>query len=68
MPGSITEISQRSDRDRNSVKRDVEELERVGLVSIVEKVCSGHERVEETRINARLEAALGDLKLGDSYA
>jgi predicted transcriptional regulator len=44
MPGSITEISQRLHRDRSAVKRDVDELEKAGLVTVSEKVLPGHGR------------------------
>jgi predicted transcriptional regulator len=49
MPGSITEISQRLHRDRSAVKRDVDELERAGLVMVAEKVLPGHGRMKEVR-------------------
>jgi predicted transcriptional regulator len=52
MPGSITEISQRLHRDRSAVKRDVDELERAGLVTVAEKVLSGHGRMKEVRAAA----------------
>lgn len=53
MPGSITEISERLHRDRSAVKRDVDELERVGLVTIAEKVLPGHGRMKEVRAAAK---------------
>ena len=52
MPGSITQISERLHRDRSAVKRDVDELERAGLVMITEKVLSGHGRMKEVRATA----------------
>ncbi len=52
MPGSITQISQRLQRDRSAVKRDVDELERAGLVTISEKVLPGHGRMKEVRATA----------------
>ena len=52
MPGSITEISERLHRDRSAVKRDVDELERAGLVTIAEKVLPGHGRMKEVRATA----------------
>lgn len=52
MPGSITEISVRLHRDRSSVKRDVDELERAGLVTVSEKVLPGHGRMKEVRATA----------------
>ena len=59
MPGSITEISERLHRDRSAVKRDVDELERAGLVTVAEKVLPGHGRMKEVRATAnrfRLQA------------
>jgi predicted transcriptional regulator len=61
MPGSITEISQRLHRDRSAVKRDVDELEKAGLVTVSEKVLPGHGRMKEVRATAsriKLELAL----------
>ena len=52
MPGSITEISARLHRDRSAVKRDIDELERAGLVTIAEKVLPGHGRMKEVRATA----------------
>lgn len=53
MPGSITEISERLHRDRSAVKRDVDELERAGLVTVAEKVLPGHGRMKEVRATAQ---------------
>lgn len=52
MPGSITDIAERLDRDRSAVKRDVDELERVGLVTTSYKVLPGHGRMKEVRATA----------------
>ncbi|MGB4911601.1 MAG: MarR family transcriptional regulator [Candidatus Dechloromonas phosphoritropha] len=52
MPGSITQISERLHRDRSAVKRDVDELELAGLVTITEKVLPGHGRMKEVRATA----------------
>ena len=52
MPGSITQISERLHRDRSAVKRDVDELERAGLVMIADKVLPGHGRMKEVRATA----------------
>lgn len=52
MPGSITEISERLHRDRSAVKRDVDELERAGLVTVSEKALPGHGRMKEVRVTA----------------
>ena len=59
MPGSITEIADRLHRDRSAVKRDLDELERAGLVTIADKVLPGHGRMKEVRATAmrfRLQA------------
>lgn len=48
-PGSITDIAARLHRDRSAVKRDLDELEQVGLVTISEKVLPGHGRMKEVR-------------------
>lgn len=53
MPGSITEISERLHRDRSAVKRDVDELARVGMVTVSEKVLPGHGRMKEVRATAQ---------------
>lgn len=52
MPGSITQISERLHRDRSAVKRDLDELERAGLVTIADKVLPGHGRMKEVRATA----------------
>lgn len=52
MPGSITEIAERLHRDRSAVKRDLDELERAGLVTIADKVLPGHGRMKEVRATA----------------
>jgi len=59
MPGSITDIAERLHRDRSAVKRDIDELERAGLVTIADKVLPGHGRMKEVRATAnrfRLQA------------
>lgn len=53
MPGSITEISERLHRDRSAVKRDIDELERAGIVTVSEKVLPGHGRMKEVRATAQ---------------
>lgn len=52
MPGSITEISERLHRDRSAVKRDIDELEQAGLVTVIEKVHPGHGRMKEVHATA----------------
>ncbi|MBK7001082.1 MAG: HTH domain-containing protein [Rhodoferax sp.] len=52
MPGSITQISERLHRDRSAVKRDIDALERAGLVIIADKVLPGHGRMKEVRATA----------------
>jgi len=51
-PGSFTEISVRLHRDRSAVKRDVDELERAGVVTITTMTGSGHGRMKEVRAAA----------------
>lgn len=46
-PGSITQISTRLRRDRSAVKRDIDELERAGLLLVSTKVLPGHGRMKE---------------------
>lgn len=48
-PGSITNLSQRLHRDRSAVKRDIDELEKIGLVDVEEKPFPGHGRIKEVR-------------------
>ncbi len=50
--GSITDIATRLKRDRSAVKRDIDELEQAGLVSIEEKLHPGHGRLKEVRAAA----------------
>lgn len=52
MPGLITEISGRLHRERSAVKRDVDELECAGLVTVSEKALPGHRRMKEVRVTA----------------
>lgn len=52
MPGAITGILRPLHRDRSAAKGDVEELERAGLVAVVEKVLPGHGRMKEVRVVA----------------
>jgi predicted transcriptional regulator len=51
-PGSITDIATRLQRDRSAVKRDLDELQRAGLVTIIEKILPGHGRMKEVRATA----------------
>jgi predicted transcriptional regulator len=48
-PGSITELSERLHRDRSSVKRDIDELERAGLIEVEDMPLPGHGRKKEVR-------------------
>jgi predicted transcriptional regulator len=52
-PGSITQISARLHRDRSAVKRDIDILERAGLVKVAEKLFPGHGRVKEVSATAQ---------------
>ncbi len=47
--GSITDLSQRLHRDRSAVKRDIDELERIGLVEVEDMPLPGHGRRKEVR-------------------
>jgi predicted transcriptional regulator len=61
-PGSITALALRLHRDRSAVKRDVDELERVGLVITIDKVLPGHGKMREVRATAQtfeLRATIG---------
>ena len=60
-PGSITVIAERLQRDRSAVKRDVDQLAQVGLVTIETKPLPGHGHMKEIRAAAgifRLEATV----------
>jgi predicted transcriptional regulator len=60
-PGSITVIAGRLQRDRSAVKRDVDQLAQVGLVTIETKPLAGHGHMKEIRAAAgifRLEATV----------
>ena len=60
-PGSITVIAGRLQRDRSAVKRDVDQLAQVGLVTIETKPLPGHGHMKEIRAVAgifRLEATV----------
>lgn len=60
-PGSITSLSDRLKRDRSAVKRDVDELERAGLLKTEMQVLPGHGLMKHVRLAARrfnLEARL----------
>ena len=60
-PGSITELSGRLHRDRSAVKRDVDALEKAGIVTVESKILPGHGRMKEVKAGAqqfRLEAVL----------
>lgn len=51
-PGSITDIATRLQRDRSAVKRDIDDLQQAGLVSVEEKPYPGHGRLKEVRASA----------------
>ena len=60
-PASITALSDRLNRDRSAVKRDLDELERAGIVEISAVVLPGHGLMKEVRATAarfRLETEL----------
>lgn len=41
-PGSITDLARKLNRDRSAVTRDVQALERVGVLRVTEKPLPGH--------------------------
>jgi predicted transcriptional regulator len=47
--GSITELAERLHRDRSAVKRDVDELEKAGLIEVQDMPLPGHGRKKEVR-------------------
>ncbi|RFP09231.1 MarR family transcriptional regulator [Duganella sp. BJB488] len=60
-PGSISAISERLHRDRSAVKRDVDQLAKVGLVRVELCILPGHGRMKEVSVAAqrfKLEALL----------
>lgn len=60
-PASISGLDRRLHRDRSAVKRDVDQLARVGMVLVESRVLPGHGRMKEARSSARsfrLEAVL----------
>ncbi|MFM9970974.1 MAG: helix-turn-helix domain-containing protein [Burkholderiales bacterium] len=52
-PGSITELSERLHRDRSAVKRDIDELEKAGLIEVEDLPHPGHGRKKEVRAVAK---------------
>lgn len=60
-PGSITSLSDRLKRDRSAVKRDIDALERAGLLKTEVQILAGHGQMKNVRLAARrfnLEARL----------
>ena len=51
-PGSITELSDRLQRDRSAVKRDIDMLEKAGLITVEDIPHAGHGRKKEIRVVA----------------
>ena len=51
-PSSITAISDRLNRDRSSVSKDVEQLQVCGLLHVVQKVLPGHGKQKEVSLTA----------------
>jgi len=47
--GSITELAERLHRDRSAVKRDIDDLERAGLIEVQDMPLPGHGRKKEVR-------------------
>ena len=48
-PDSITGVALRLGRDRSSVKRDVDELERAGILLVDSMILPGHGRMKQVR-------------------
>lgn len=60
-PSSITRLAERLHRDRSAVKRDVDDLEKIGLVVVQSKTLPGHGLMKEVSVTAnhfKLEAYL----------
>jgi predicted transcriptional regulator len=60
-PDSITQLAQRLHRDRETIKRDVDELMHYGLVEIELTTLPGHRRMKAIHLRAerlRLEASI----------
>jgi predicted transcriptional regulator len=60
-PDSITGIADRLQRDRSAVKRDIDQLVRVGLLTVEDQPLPGHGRMKQVRVAAdqfKLEARL----------
>ena len=51
-PSSITAISERLNRDRSSVSKDVEQLRVCGLLKVAQKVLPGHGKQKEISLTA----------------
>jgi predicted transcriptional regulator len=47
--GSITELAERLHRDRSAVKRDIDDLEKAGLIEVQDIPLPGHGRKKEVR-------------------
>ncbi len=52
-PGSIAELARRLKRDRSAVTREVQLLERYGVVDVIEKPLPGHGRQKWVTLIAR---------------
>lgn len=52
-PGSITAIAARLERDRSAVTRDVQALERAGVLKVSLRAHPGHGQLKEVRLAAR---------------
>ena len=60
-PGSIAELARRLQRDRSAVTRDIQLLQRHGIVEVTEKLLPGHGRqkwvrpiAQDIKLTARL--------------
>jgi len=60
-PGSVSDIAEHLQRQPNAVQRDINELERFGIVAIEKRLIPDHGYVEEVHLTAKrfkLEADL----------
>ena len=60
-PSSITAIALRLQRDRSAVKRDIDALQRAGLLTVAVKVLPGHGRTKEVRATAHRFSLVAEL-------
>ena len=61
LPGSISDIAQRLQRDRSAVKRDLDALAQAGLVQFESKTLAGHGQMKEVSVTAKRFRLQADL-------